>query len=79
MCLPPADLLRAVLCGCEPVLSPAHILREGDRHVQGQEAPRHAPARLCHHKQTILFFGCESLINSYGNEQIRTFPGLKTR
>ena len=56
MCLPPADLLRAVLCGCEPVLSPAHILREGDRHVQGQEAPRHAPARLCHHKQTILFF-----------------------
>ena len=53
MGLPPAELLKAVLRGGEPVLMPAHILREGERHVQGQEASRHAPARLCHHRHGI--------------------------
>ena len=45
----PADLLRTILCGGEPIQVVAYIHRKSDWHVQGQEKAGTPTSCLCNH------------------------------
>ena len=47
------DLLRALLCGCQPVQAAAHIHGEDHRDLQGEEAARGSSPRVRHHRHRL--------------------------